>query len=182
MTVDLTELQARLQQLEDERDINRLIASYGPCVDAGNADRAAELWTRDGSYDVEGWHMATRADVHAMVSSSSHHELVAGGCCHFLGPTVVTVTGDHAVALCESLVLLRGDQPSPNRLDREAWRGAPTEYVVWRATANHFMLQRLDGRWRITARTSRLLDGSPAAHSLLNAGIAGTAAPEDELR
>jgi hypothetical protein len=86
---------------------------------------------------------------------------VAIGCCHFLGPSVVTVTGDSAVAVCESLVLLR---------DEDAYR-------VWRATANHFELARIEGRWQITSRTSRVLDGQPYAHALLTAGLAGTPAP-----
>jgi hypothetical protein len=179
VTTDLAALTARLQRLEDERDISRLIASYGPHVDSADADGAAALWAGDGSYDVEGWRMPTSADVHAMVSSPSHRELVSAGCCHFLGPAVVTVHGDTAVAVCESLVLLRDENVSPARLDRDAWRTAPGEYVVWRATANHFALQRRDGQWRITARTSRLLDGSPTAHTLLAAGLAGAeVAPE----
>jgi hypothetical protein len=72
----------------------------------------------------------------------------------------ITDTGDTAVAVCESLVLLR--------------RG--TEYAVWRATANHFELNRVDGRWLISARTSRLLDGNPEGHGLLRAGLAGETA------
>lgn len=163
MSHDLTALEARLRALEDERDIQRLIASYGPYVDSADADGAAALWTEDGVYDVEGWRMTSRADVHAMVSSTSHRDLVAAGCSHFLGPAVVTVTGDTAVALCESLVLLRSAQQAP----------APAGYVVWRATANHFELAHTDGQWRITKRTSRVLNGEPAAHRLLTAGLDG---------
>jgi ketosteroid isomerase-like protein len=155
--IDADELETRLRRLEDEREITRLIASYGPAVDAGDADAAARLWATDGSYDVEGWQMESRADVHAMVSSPSHQTLVANGCCHFIGPAVVTVTGDSAVALCESLVLVR---------DGDGYR-------VWRATANHFMLQRIAGRWQITVRTSRVLDGNPGARALLTTGLAG---------
>ncbi|BBY18282.1 nuclear transport factor 2 family protein [Mycolicibacterium litorale] len=161
MTEDrIATLEARVQRLEDERDIQRLIASYGPCVDAANAVGAAQLWTEDGSYDVEGWRMNTRDDIRAMVESDGHQALVAAGCCHFLGPSVVTVDGDEAVALCESVVL---------RTSRET----PAEYVVWRAAANHFWLRRVAGTWRIAARTTRLLDGNPEAHSLLSAGVAG---------
>lgn len=104
---DIDDLSTRLRRLEDERDIARLIASYGPAVDAGDPDAAAGLWASDGSYDVDGRRMEGRAAVHAMVSSSAHQKLVAKGCCHFLGPCVVTVTGDSAVAVCESLVLVR---------------------------------------------------------------------------
>lgn len=165
-TVD--ELLARVRRLEDERDIARLIASYGPAVDAGDADATAGLWASDGSYDVDGWRMQSRADVHAMVSSDAHQRMVAEGCCHFLGPCVVTVDGDSAVAVCESIVLVR-----------ELVREGPEEgsekacYRVWRCTANHFELQRVDGQWRISARTSRVLDGNPEAHALLTKGLAG---------
>lgn len=153
----------RLQRLEDELAITKLLASYGPSVDSGNADRAAGLWSNDGTYDVEDWLMTGRRGVHDMVSSAGHQDLVATGCCHFLGPAVVTVTGDSAVAVCESLVLLSDGESG---------------YRVWRATANHFVLERLDGRWQITARTSRLLNGNPYAHALLNLGLAGSAVPE----
>ncbi|OBK48188.1 nuclear transport factor 2 family protein [Mycobacterium sp. 1081908.1] len=158
---EIDDLAARLRQLEDERDISRLIASYGPAVDAGDADAAAGLWATNGTYDVEGWHMDSQNDVHAMVSSASHQNLVTNGCCHFIGPSVVTVTKDSAVAVAESLVLIREGE----------------SYRVWRSTANHFELQRVEGRWRIIKRTSRVLDGDPAARALLTAGLAGAAAP-----
>ncbi|OBI38203.1 hypothetical protein A5709_13105 [Mycobacterium sp. E1386] len=161
---DIDELSARLRRLEDERDIARLIASYGPAVDAGDADAAARLWAHDGIYDVDGWRMEGRADVHAMVSSSAHQNLVAKGCGHFLGPCVVTVTGDSAVAVCESLVLVR---------DGDGYR-------VWRCAANHFTLQRMDGQWRIGVRTTRVLNGNPAAHALLTAGLTGLAEPDGD--
>ena len=156
---DPDDLAARLRRLEDDRDIRQLIASYGPAVDAGDdSDAAARLWATDGVYDVDGWRMESRADIHAMVSSSAHQNLVAKGCCHFLGPCVVKVTGDSAVAVCESLVLVR---------DGDGYR-------VWRATAHHFVLSRIDDRWQITTRTSRLLDGNPDAHALLTRGLAGS--------
>src|SRR5690625_7048837 len=90
---DIASLVARLQRLEDERDIARLIACYGPAVDAADADTAAGLWASDGTYDVEGWQMNSSADVQAMVASEAHRELVEAGCCHFLGPAVITVDG-----------------------------------------------------------------------------------------
>lgn len=164
------DLLTRLQRLLDEHEVAKLIASYGPAVDAGRADDAARLWAPGGTYDVEGWQMTGRCGVRDMVASSSHQDLVAGGCCHFLGPAVVTVDGDRAVAVCESLVLRRrGEQ---DRTD--------DDYRVWRATANHFVLDRIDGAWQITRRTSRVLDGDAYARALLTAGLHGVAAPTDE--
>lgn len=148
---DIADLLGRIQRLEDERDIARLIASYGPAVDAGDADAAARLWAADGVYDIDLMRMEGRDEVRAMVDSKAHQKMVAHGCSHFLGPAVVTVDGDTAVAVCESLVLVR---------DGDGYR-------VWRSTANHFALRRIDGQWRISVRTSRVLDGNPEAHALL---------------
>lgn len=159
---EIDDLFRRLRRLEDERDIARLIASYGPAVDAGDPDAAARLWATDGVYDVDGWRMESRADVHAMIASDAHQKLVAKGCSHFLGPCVVTVDGDSAVAVCESLVLVRDGS------DKEGYR-------VWRATAHHFVLRRTDAGWRIATRTSRVLNGNPDAHALLLSGLAGSA-------
>ncbi len=153
----LAGLERRLAAMEDERAIERLIASYGPLVDCGEADAAAQLWASDGSYDVEGWQMRSRADVAAMVRSDAHQGLIRRGCCHFLGPAVVCVDGDDAVAVCESiLVLHRGDG-----------------FSVSRAGANHFRLRRIDDRWQITARATRALDGQAEARDLLSTGVAG---------
>jgi hypothetical protein len=153
----VAELQRRLQRIEDERAIERLIGSYGPLVDAGEAEAVSQLWATDGSYDVEGWQMRSRADVAAMVRSDAHQGLIGRGACHFLGPAVVTVDADDAVAVCESiLVTHRGEG-----------------FSVGRAGANHFRLRRIDGRWEIVTRTTRSLDGKAEARELLAAGVAG---------
>lgn len=149
----LAELERRLQRIEDERAIERLIASYGPLVDVGDAAAAAELWAEDGSYDVEGWSMTSRADVAAMVRSDAHQGLIGRGSAHFLGPAVVTVDGDEAVAVCESLLVVRHNE----------------RHVVARAGANHFQLRRIEQRWQITRRVTRALDGSLEARELLAA-------------
>lgn len=174
LEVRLQQLEERLRAVEDERAIARLIATYGPAVDAADAAGAAALWSADGVYDVEGWRMTGRDDVEAMVRSPGHRRLVQNGCCHFLGPAAVTVRGDDAVAVCESLVVLRAADGYPERESSATQSGLPAPgYVVWRAAANHFRLRRIEGRWQITVRTSRLLDGNPEAHDLLTAGVAG---------
>lgn len=153
------ELEARLRRLEDERAIERMIAAYGPLVDAGDADGTAALWAVDGGYQVAGWSMHSRADVAAMVRSDDHQRLIEHGCCHFLGPAVVTVTGGVAVAVCDSALFVRADKG----------------FRVYRAGANHFRLRRAGDGWEITERISRALDGSKQARDLLTAGVAGRA-------
>ena len=150
----LRALEERVGELSDQVAITQLIASYGPLVDAGSPDEVAALWSEDGSYQVEGWNMRSRADVHAMVASDAHQNLIAGGAAHFLGPARVNVQGDDAYAVCESLLVRRRE---------ERW-------LVARAGANHFTLRRIDGRWQITRRVSRALTGDLDARALLTAG------------
>ncbi|MTE14065.1 nuclear transport factor 2 family protein [Nocardia aurantiaca] len=147
----LAALEDRLRRLEDELAITRLIASYGPLVDAGAAEAVAELWTEDGEYDVEGWHMRDRGQVRDMVESTAHQSLIAAGSAHFLGPASVTVDGDTAEAVCESLLIRHKDGG----------------FFVWRAGANRFHMVRTRGGWRIAQRVTRALDGSEAARKLL---------------
>lgn len=157
MTDRLADIERRLRRLEDERDIARLIASYGPLVDAGQAELAAELWTAEGVYDVGDWLMTSRSDVAAMVRSEAHQGLIARGCCHFFGPPVVTVDDDEAVAVCESTLLVRRDSGG---------------YAVARAGVHLIRLRREGATWRITSRTARGFDGTEAARDLIADGLA----------
>lgn len=153
----LEQLERRLRRLEDELTVTRMVAAYGPLVDAGEADAVAALWAEDGEYDVEGWHMRSRDDVRAMVRSDGHQRLIQGGCLHFLGPAHVTVDGDEAVAVCESILVRHRDDG----------------YGIRRAGANYFHFRRLPEGWRVVQRTTRALDGSAEARELLAGGALG---------
>ena len=154
----LADLEHRLNVLEDERAIARLIASYGPLVDAGDAEAVASLWALDGTYDVGDWAMSGRDEVNAMVKSDAHQGLMARGCCHFFGPPVVTVDGDTARAVCQSTILVR----------REA-----AGYHVMRAGVHLIRLQRAAHGWEIVSRVARQLDGSGEPLDLIITGIKG---------
>lgn len=147
----ISALEDRLTRLEDEHAIARLIASYGPLVDAGEADRVADLWTEDGVYDVEDYLMEGRDQVAAMVRSDAHQGLIGRGASHFLGPAHVSVAGDRAVAVCESVLLVRHEG----------------RVIPARIGANHFELVRTAGGWRTTRRTTRGLDGGQETRDLL---------------
>lgn len=150
----LAELEQRVRVLEDERAISRLILSYGPLVDGGHADDVAALWEPDGVYDVDEWLMNGRHQIAAMVRSSAHQGWIAGGCAHVAGPPHVTVTGDDAVAVGYTLMVVHG----------------PSGFTVRRATANRWVLRRTPEGWRVTDRTSRMLDGRDQAPALLADG------------
>lgn len=158
MTDRLNDIERRLRQLEDERDIARLIASYGPLVDAGDAERASALWVEDGRYDVGDWLMTSRAEVADMVRSAAHQGLIARGCCHFFGPPVVTVDGDEAVAVCESALLVRRESVG---------------YGVARAGVHLLRLRREGEAWRIVSRVARGFDGSAGYQALIAEGLGG---------
>lgn len=157
----LADLLARVALLEDERDIARLIASYGPLVDAGEAESVSRLWADDGVYDVEGWLMDGREQVRAMVESAQHQGLIGRGCVHLHSPAVIRVTGDDATAVCETLLVVRRNDSSDGR-DRG--------FGVQRGGATLFELRRSDDSphgWEVVRRTTRLLDGSAEATALL---------------
>jgi hypothetical protein len=147
----LRAMEERLRALEDEREITRLILSYGPLVDSGCAADVAELWEPDGVYDVDELLMTGRAQIEAMVRSRPHQRWIHGGCAHVVGPPHVTVAGEEATAVCYTLMVVNG----------------PDGFTVRRATANHWRLRRGPDGWRVTARTNRVLDGRPESPDLL---------------
>lgn len=157
MTDRIAQLEARLQRLEDEREIAQLIAAYGPLVDAGDADAVADLWEAEGVYDVDEVYLEGRDQLRSMVNSRGHQQFIKDGCAHFLGPTRITITGDTAIAIGHSLMVVRQDG----------------QFVVRRATANHWELRRTEDGWHATTRTSRVLDGRPESPELLRRGAHG---------
>ncbi len=152
MTVEsrLAALEERLRALEDEREITRLILSYGPLVDSGCAAGVAALWEPGGVYDVDEILMTGRPEIEAMVRSPAHQRWIAGGCAHFIGPPHVTVDGDEATAVGYTLMIVNGDG-----------------FVLRRATANHWRLRRTEDGWRAVTRTNRVLDGREESPDLL---------------
>ncbi|MEU8706858.1 nuclear transport factor 2 family protein [Streptomyces sp. NPDC048565] len=153
----LAAVEARLRLLEDERDIARTMAAYGPLVDGGEADSVAALWAPDGVYDIDEIFLAGREQIRGMVRSPAHQGWIRQGCAHVVGPPHITVEGDEAVAVCHSLMVVQ-----------EAGR-----YVVRRATANHWRLVRTESGWQVVTRTNRILDGRPESPALLVAGVRG---------
>lgn len=157
MSAEARTLEERLAALEDARAIGDLIATYGPLVDAGDAEAVAALWEPDGVYDIDELRLEGRAAIEEMVRSRGHQGLIAAGCAHLLGPPRVTVEGDEAVAVCQSLLVAHGEKG----------------FRVLRATANHWHLRRGAEGWRVRLRTGRVLDGRPEAPHLLVEGAHG---------
>lgn len=160
----LRALEERLCALEDEREITRLILSYGPLVDSGCAADVAGLWEPDGVYDVDELLMTGRDEIAAMVRSRNHQGWICGGCAHVVGPPHVVVTGDEATAVGYTLMIVNG----------------PDGFTLHRATANHWRLRRGPDGWRVTARTNRVLDGRPESPDLLASHFPAAARHREE--
>lgn len=137
----------RVQALEDELAIHRLIVRYGLAVDTGDADGAAAVFTEDAVYDVDGpLLMEGRAGVRAMVRGPRHQAMLPD-CAHQIGPAVVELAGDRAVATGYSRVYVRGD----------------AGITIYRVSFNRWELERREGLWLIARRTTRLLGHAEAA-------------------
>ena len=140
-------LSSRVQRLEDELAIHRLIVRYGFAVDVGDAEGAAGVFTEDGVYDVDIGTMEGRGAVAAMVQSARHQAMV-GHCAHQMGPYVIDLADDGtAVATGYSRVYLH----------------TPAGTHVYRVSLNRWEMVKRDGDWLIARRTTRVLGHDEAA-------------------
>ncbi|TJZ78442.1 nuclear transport factor 2 family protein [Rhodococcus oryzae] len=146
-------LEQRLRLLEDHNEIMRLMYSYGPSVDSGLADVVGGLWIEDGVYDVDTGRMAGRCEIENMVRTHPHQGFIQQGCGHIMSPAHITVDGDAAVAVCHTQLILR--------------RPDGSGYQVSRVTANRWELIRTKDGWRVTTRTSRILNGQEGSRAIL---------------
>ena len=148
-------LAKRVDRLEDELAIHRLIVRYGLAVDAGEAEAAMDLFTKDTLYEVRAVGTGTggdkdqtlvmrgRAAVGEMVRSDAHQKLLPNAA-HTIGPAVVHVDGDSATATGYTRIYHReGD-----------------DFRMIRMAANHWELVKQDGRWWVHRRYSQVLGES----------------------
>lgn len=134
------ELAQRVQALEDELAIHRVIVRYGLAVDVGDADGAADTYTDAAVYDTDVGVMHGRQEVRDMVLGARHQAMV-GNCAHQIGPAVVEIRGDQATATGYSRVYLRQDDG----------------IQIYRVSYNQWELERRAGEWLIAHRKTRLL-------------------------
>lgn len=147
----LDRLERRVRELEDEVAIAGLIASYGPLADSSQGDAVRDLWLEEGgTYELQGYHF-TSADMAGTVTSTLHRRFVSRGSAHTLGPAMIRLDGDAAVAINYSVVFIH---------DNGHW-------VAERVAANRWDLARTADGWRVRRRVNRLLDGGLDALAIL---------------
>jgi hypothetical protein len=150
---ELEELRSRLDRLEEEAAITKVILSYGIAADAGMASFAGALWLEEGTYDwdARGAPHVGSEGVEAMLASDAHQSLIAQGVAHVGGPPLLDVEGERARAVNYSLIIRREEGRS----------------YLWRVSAVRWDLERTQGTWRVRRRTNRLLDATAAGSELL---------------
>jgi len=152
----LAVLEARVEALEDELAVHRLITTYGFAVDTGEAEATAALFTSDCVFDVDGRNvMRGQSDVEAMVNGVGHQSLLPDAA-HCIGPAVVELRGDRAFATGYSRIYHREDDG----------------IRLFRLGFNRWELVRVGDSWRIRRRTTRMI-GSDEAQRVLRTGVPG---------
>ncbi|WP_019926133.1 nuclear transport factor 2 family protein [Nocardia sp. BMG111209] len=147
-------LTERVRELEDHREIGQLVARYGPAVDSGSGDAAAELWTEDGLFAaVPQLTMQGRADIRAMVHGAGHQSLIHNGCAHVLTVPHIEIDGDRATGRSYALNI---------RWDADADR-----FWVARVSANTWTWVRTPDGWRVSERINANLDGTADHREML---------------
>jgi len=142
-----SDLEARVQRLEDERDIAATLALYGRYADSGDHDAFVDLFTDDAVIRLLGgtpsgahgdspeW--VGRERIREYIDDPTMHMKIEGRCMHLPALNLtVEVHGETATADSCSLVLLREQEAT----------------VVYGAGFTRWKLVRSDGRWRISER------------------------------
>ncbi len=147
----VTALERRVRELEDSLAVMRLVNSWGPAVDTGSSQEAADLWDNDGVLESDLSRLEGPAAVHAMVESEGQQALIQQGCAHVQSAPVIRVEGDRATATAYSQVFLHADDG----------------YDVWRVSANRWECRRTPDGWRLIGRINRVIDGKGDSREIL---------------
>ncbi|MDH6217913.1 nuclear transport factor 2 family protein [Streptomyces pseudovenezuelae] len=147
------ELTEKVRVLEGQAEIVQLVARYGPAVDSGSGEAAAELWTEDGVFDVVGhFTMRGHEDISGMVHGTGHQHLIRNGAAHVLTVPHIQVDGDRATGRGYALNI---------RWDPDADR-----FWVARVSANTWRWARTAHGWRVVERVNANLDGTAGHREL----------------
>jgi len=147
-------LTARVNRLEDEREIGRVLTRYGFAVDVGDADATAALYTADTVIDLGPTSKFSGIDGARQLVLDERHQAIVGRCAHTMGPFVtdIDVTGDRATAIGYVRVYISDPDMRNPRL--------------WRIGYTRLELVRDGDTWRIATRLSRSLAAEDGAEVL----------------
>ncbi len=139
-------LAARLQAVEDELAITRLLTSYGFAVDGDDPEACADLYSPAAVVTIDDvTTLRGRAELRGIVTSDAHQAILPG-CAHVMGPFTVHISADTATATGYATVYVAD----------EAGRR------VWRQSLSRWTLARRDSRWAVQRRESWAVGREPA--------------------
>jgi len=151
---EIADLRERLRLLEDEREIARLVSRYGPLLDTDSREKAARLWTENGTYANEAASWNGWAEIaEKMVGHPVNQASIRGGASHFLSVPYIVIDGDRAVATNYGVV----------------FRRAGEGFNIFRLVSSRWEFVRTDEGWRIQYRLNQLLDVSALGRQILAA-------------
>ncbi|MEV0184271.1 nuclear transport factor 2 family protein [Streptomyces sp. NPDC050625] len=160
----LAVLEARLRELEDDREIRELLARYGYYADAPLDEEYFGLFTEDcvmdvsagrgeDPYEIVRWEGLAQMRRFLSERTAQHDNGFYGRSFHVQGNNLaVKVTGDDAVANGYSFIFHQ-DGPTLKLLS---------------ASLNEWAFRREQGRWKIQMRKRRMA-GAPDAKEVLRA-------------
>jgi ketosteroid isomerase-like protein len=150
-------LEARVQAMEDQLALCRLISTWGPAADIGNGPAAASIWADDAVLVTENGQLEGAAAIGEMIDGDGQGQLVAQGCAHVHSFPLVHIDGDRARAVNYGRVYLHNDGG----------------YELWRVSANSWEFRRTGDGWRVARRQVHVIDGGPEARELLGRAVNG---------
>jgi uncharacterized protein (TIGR02246 family) len=115
MSDRLTELEDRVQRLEDREAIHALFMRYRQCLDEKDFGGYARLFAEEGEFVSAGGTAKGRAGIQELVDGMRGSLLtaVAGDDLHIVVNPEISVEGDRATARSTWIYLVRGDDGEP---------------------------------------------------------------------
>jgi hypothetical protein len=145
----IAKLEARIEELEDERAIRELLARYGYNADCCRDEAYVDLYTEDGAIEVAAganhFRHIGKDQIRGFIKDPNGHSAPGfyGKAMHVQGNNVVVhVHGDEATVNSYSIVLHGDGSMTPKLLT---------------AGNNQWELRKVDGRWLIVERRRRNL-------------------------
>ncbi|GAA0282383.1 hypothetical protein GCM10009127_24710 [Alteraurantiacibacter aestuarii] len=137
---DTSVLEQRVQLLEDQQAIQRVITNYSAFLDARDYDGYVGLFTEDGVWQNGSTRREGRAEIREMLTGlfgEPDPDFVNLSSFHQISNFEIDVDGDTARAKSRFVFVMRGDG------------GAPTPEL---SGQYHDELVRVDGEWKIAQR------------------------------
>jgi hypothetical protein len=148
-------LAARVQALEDELAISRLLIRCGFTVDTDDVEAMLALFAPEARITIDGsWTLEGHDDARQIVEGPTHRSYLPF-CAHNLGPFVIEVDRDTAVATGYSRVYLRTEHG----------------FKVERVSANWWRLERREHGWTIVERDTAIVGAGDVTFDVVRRGL-----------